>query len=49
MVQELLTRNAISGSQISLITRQGSRRLLDHWAMRIGPGAYLESLQDLET
>jgi 3-oxoacyl-[acyl-carrier-protein] synthase-3 len=47
LLQDLLTRNGLCGSQISLITHQGSRRLLDHWTKRIGPGAYLESLQDL--
>ncbi|WP_129311549.1 3-oxoacyl-[acyl-carrier-protein] synthase III C-terminal domain-containing protein [Streptomyces sp. L2] len=47
VVNRLLARNGVSGSQVSLITHQGSRRLLDHWANKIAPGAYLESLQEL--
>lgn len=46
-MNQLLARNAVHSSQVSLITHQGSRRLLDHWANTIRPGAYLESLRDL--
>ncbi|MFB7868046.1 hypothetical protein [Streptomyces sp. NPDC056069] len=47
LVNQLLASNAVDSSQVSLITHQGSRRLLDHWAEAIRPGAYLESLHDL--
>ncbi|MFE5948277.1 hypothetical protein [Streptomyces sp. NPDC056480] len=47
LVNRLLDRNGVRSSEVSLITHQGSRRLLDHWADRISPGAYLESLREL--
>jgi 3-oxoacyl-[acyl-carrier-protein] synthase-3 len=47
LVNGLLARNGVPSHQVSLITHQGSRRLLDHWAERIKPGSYLESLEEL--
>ncbi|WKU05560.1 3-oxoacyl-ACP synthase III family protein [Micromonospora sp. HUAS LYJ1] len=45
MVNGLLARNGVSGGDTALITHQGSRLLLDHWAERIRPGQYLETLE----
>lgn len=44
LVNDLLARNRITGNQISLITHQGVRLLLDHWAERIAPKEHLETL-----
>ncbi|MFD1825680.1 MULTISPECIES: 3-oxoacyl-ACP synthase [Mumia] len=45
LVGELLARHGLSGADVSLITHQGSRALLDHWAGRLRPAAYLETLE----
>ncbi|WP_262848226.1 3-oxoacyl-[acyl-carrier-protein] synthase III C-terminal domain-containing protein [Mumia quercus] len=45
LVAELLARHGLSGADVSLITHQGSRALLDHWADRLSPAAYLETLE----
>ncbi|MFD8396227.1 hypothetical protein ACFV2N_45340 [Streptomyces sp. NPDC059680] len=46
LVNELLTRHAIRGDQITLITYQSVRILLDHWAERIGPKEYVDTLAE---
>lgn len=45
LVEELLARHGLNGADVSLITHQGSRALLDHWAGRLRPAAYLETLE----
>jgi 3-oxoacyl-[acyl-carrier-protein] synthase-3 len=45
MVKRLLNRNGIEGSQICLISHQASRVLLDAWSAAIGPGQYLDTLE----
>ena len=47
IVHELLERNGIPASDITLITHQGVRLLLDHWAERIRPARYVETLSSL--
>ncbi|MEY9988337.1 3-oxoacyl-[acyl-carrier-protein] synthase-3 [Streptomyces sp. V4I8] len=44
LVNELLARHGISGNQITLITYQSVRILLDHWAERICPKEYVDTL-----
>lgn len=44
LVNELLARHSITGNQITLITYQSVRILLDHWAERIGPKEYVDTL-----
>jgi 3-oxoacyl-[acyl-carrier-protein] synthase-3 len=44
MVQGLLKKYGLTGSDISLITHQASRVLMDHWAEQIKPGNYLDTL-----
>lgn len=45
LVRTVLARNGITGGDIALITHQGSRGLLDHWAEQIRPREYLETLE----
>lgn len=47
LVNHLLARNGVAGPDTALITHQGSRAMLDHWAERIRPGQYLETLETL--
>lgn len=44
-VNRLLSRNGLEGPQISLISHQASRVLLDAWKSAIKPGQYLETLE----
>jgi len=46
LVNDLLARNGVRGRQVSLITHQGSRLLMDHWADRIGPAVHLDTLAE---
>ncbi|MFF0228353.1 hypothetical protein [Streptomyces sp. NPDC004629] len=46
LVNDLLGRHGINGSQITLITYQSVRILLDHWAERIGPKEYVDTLAE---
>lgn len=45
MVQALLKRHGLTGNDIALITHQASRVLMDHWAERIQPREYLDTLE----
>ncbi|MET8983610.1 3-oxoacyl-[acyl-carrier-protein] synthase III C-terminal domain-containing protein [Streptomyces sp. NPDC004539] len=46
LVNALLDRNGVKGGQVSLITHQGSRLLMDHWSDRIGPAVHLDTLAE---
>ncbi len=43
--KRLLERNGLDGSQICLISHQASRVLLDAWKAAVGPGQYLDTLE----
>jgi 3-oxoacyl-[acyl-carrier-protein] synthase-3 len=43
---ELLKRNNVKASDVTLMTHQGSRLLMDHWKQRIEPKAYLDTLPE---
>lgn len=47
IVQRLLAKNGISASEITLITHQATRKLMEHWAERIRPCAYLDTYEEL--
>jgi 3-oxoacyl-[acyl-carrier-protein] synthase-3 len=42
----LLQRNNLTGADITLISHQSSRGLMNAWAKAIGPGQYIDSLED---
>ncbi|GHO62573.1 2-heptyl-4(1H)-quinolone synthase PqsD [Ktedonobacter sp. SOSP1-52] len=44
MVQSLLNKHGLTGANIALITHQASRVLMDHWAERLQPKQYLDTL-----
>ncbi|WP_129312263.1 3-oxoacyl-ACP synthase [Streptomyces sp. L2] len=46
LVNRILARHDIRGDQITLITYQSVRILLDHWAERIGPKTYVDTLAE---
>ncbi|MEO3778697.1 3-oxoacyl-[acyl-carrier-protein] synthase III C-terminal domain-containing protein [Micromonospora sp. B11E3] len=46
IVQSLLERNNVNPSDLTLMTHQGSRLLMDHWQERIRPKAYLDTLAE---
>lgn len=46
LVSTLLARHGITADRIALTTHQGVRLFLDHWADRIQPMEYLETLAD---
>jgi 3-oxoacyl-[acyl-carrier-protein] synthase-3 len=45
MVNALLKRHGLTGNDIALITHQASRVLMDHWAERIQPKEYFNTLE----
>lgn len=45
MVLALLKRHGLTGSDITLMTHQASRVLMDHWAERIQPKEYIDTLE----
>lgn len=45
MVQHLLSRNKLTGSDIALITHQASRVLMDHWQESLQPREYPDTLE----
>ncbi|MFC5730982.1 MULTISPECIES: 3-oxoacyl-[acyl-carrier-protein] synthase III C-terminal domain-containing protein [Nocardioides] len=45
LVNYVLACNGVTGRDVALITHQGSRTLIDHWADRIGPRQYLETFE----
>lgn len=47
LVTGLLSRHGLTGADVALITHQGSRDLLDHWAQRVRPAQYLETFASL--
>lgn len=47
LVQRLLAKNGVSASDMTLITHQATRKLMDHWAERIQPRAYLDTYEEL--
>ena len=47
LVNVVLARNGIGSDDISLITHQGSRELMERWQEAIRPAAYLHSLDVL--
>lgn len=45
MIHQLLARHGLIGDQITLISHQASRKLMDHWASLIRPKAYFDTLE----
>jgi 3-oxoacyl-[acyl-carrier-protein] synthase-3 len=45
LVDRLLRRHGLSGGDVSLVAHQASRKLMDHWAERIRPAAYLDTFE----
>lgn len=45
LVERLLRRHGLSGADVSLVAHQASRTLMDHWAERIRPAAYLDTFE----
>jgi 3-oxoacyl-[acyl-carrier-protein] synthase-3 len=43
--ERLLRRHGLSGADVSLVAHQASRTLMDHWAERIRPAAYLDTFE----
>lgn len=46
MIAGLLGRHGIAAEEITLIAHQASRKLMDHWAETIRPGAYLDTYEE---
>ncbi|MCU1527164.1 MAG: 3-oxoacyl-ACP synthase [Frondihabitans sp.] len=46
LVNDLLAKHGLDADDISLITHQGSQKLLDHWNEEIKPARYLETYQE---
>jgi len=47
LVEALLRKHGLTGDDITLISHQATRKLLDHWNERIRPREYLHTLEDL--
>lgn len=47
IVEQLLSDHGVDASEIALITHQGSRTLLDHWAGSVRPAQHLETFAEL--
>ncbi len=47
LVERLLHKHGLTGDDITLISHQATRKLLDHWNERIRPREYLHTLEDL--
>lgn len=45
VVRDLLHRHQVTSEEITLITHQGSRRLLDHWTREIQPAAHVDTFE----
>ncbi|WP_112663558.1 3-oxoacyl-[acyl-carrier-protein] synthase III C-terminal domain-containing protein [Microvirga flavescens] len=45
LVLSLLAKHGIRASDVTLITHQATRKLMDHWANAIQPGAYLDTFE----
>lgn len=45
LVERLLRRHGLAGADVSLVAHQASRKLMDHWAERIRPAAYLDTFE----
>ena len=46
MVGTLLERHGITAADVTLVGHQASRMLMDHWAEKIRPGAYLDTYEE---
>ncbi|MET0404128.1 MAG: 3-oxoacyl-[acyl-carrier-protein] synthase III C-terminal domain-containing protein [Cystobacter sp.] len=47
LVERLLDKHGISPGDVTLISHQATRKLMDHWASLIRPGEYLDTYADL--
>lgn len=47
MINQLLERNGLTSDQITMISHQASRKLIDHWTDLIKPKAFFDTLADL--
>jgi 3-oxoacyl-[acyl-carrier-protein] synthase III len=46
LVARLLARNGLTGDDVTLVTHQATRKLMDHWAAQIRPRAYLDTFEE---
>lgn len=46
LIAELLHRNGVSPSDVSLIAHQPSRVLMDHWRRAVAPGQYVDTFDE---
>jgi 3-oxoacyl-[acyl-carrier-protein] synthase-3 len=46
LVLRLLEKHSISPDEVTLITHQATRKLMDHWAEQIRPRAYLDTYEE---
>ncbi|HEX8439284.1 3-oxoacyl-[acyl-carrier-protein] synthase III C-terminal domain-containing protein [Archangium sp.] len=46
LVERLLRKHGLTGDDITLVSHQATRKLLDHWKERIRPREYLHTLED---
>jgi 3-oxoacyl-[acyl-carrier-protein] synthase-3 len=46
LVERLLRKHGLTGEDITLVSHQATRKLLDHWNEKIRPREYLHTLED---
>jgi 3-oxoacyl-[acyl-carrier-protein] synthase-3 len=46
LVERLLRKHGLTGDDITLVSHQATRKLLDHWNEKIRPREYLHTLED---
>ncbi len=46
LVERLLRKHGLTGEDITLVSHQATRKLLDHWNERIRPREYLHTIED---
>ncbi len=46
LVKRLLAKNGVRSGDVTLISHQATRKLMDHWAELIQPGAYLDTFEE---
>lgn len=47
LVEQLLGEHGVTPGEVALVTHQGSRTLLDHWAEQVRPAQHLETFAEL--
>jgi 3-oxoacyl-[acyl-carrier-protein] synthase III len=46
LVERLLAKNGVSREDVTLMSHQATRKLMDHWAQAIRPREYLDTFED---